>query len=124
MVAPVGLDWPALVSQQIQSAGLSDIGLPLRNLPSLHNRVVYEDDGSRNWTLFNGEEAFDTLSPTPADIPAAYRRADAYLILAMTLPAQANLVTHIRQTTDAVVALDPQEDYIDGNEEALQRLIS
>lgn len=124
MVAPVGADWPQKIANQIRKAGLSDLGLPPRDLPSLHNRVAYDADGGRVWTLFNGEEAFHILSPMPADIPQLYRSAEAFLILAMTLEAQVDLVAALKRDSTALVALDPQEDYIAGNTEVLKTLIS
>ena len=92
--------------------------------PTLHNRVEYFADGDREWTLFATEEEFDILSPLPSDIPASYRDAKAFMVLAMTLTAQQRLVADLKANTKAVVALDPQEDYIKGNEAALRDLIS
>lgn len=124
MVAPVGSDWPKTIEDQIRKAGLSDLGLPPRDLASLHNRIDYDAHGGRVWTLFNGEEAFQILSPTPDDIPQLYRSAEAFLVLAMTLEAQIDLVAALKYDSRALVALDPQEDYIAGNEERLKALIS
>jgi ribokinase len=124
MVAPIGSDWPSAISRHILKAGLSDLGLPPRDLASLHNRIVYELNGDRTWTLFNGEDAFHELSPRPDDIPAAYRSAEAFLVLAMTLQAQVDLVANLKSDTRAIIALDPQEDYIAGNEESLHSLIA
>ncbi len=123
MVAPVGCDFPAAVLDRVARAGLSDAGLPARPLPTLRNRIAYRGDGGRTWTPFFSDDAFHALSPTPADVPAAYRDADAVLVLAMTLGAQEALVADLRRTTTALVGLDPQEDYIAGNEDALRRLI-
>lgn len=124
MVAPVGSDWPDPVRRKIRDAGLAEIGLTPRNIPSLHNRVVYETNGDRAWTLFNSEEAFHELSPTPDDIHVTYRDAEAFLVLAMTLQAQQDLVADLKRNTEGLIALDPQEDYIAGNEEALRNLIA
>jgi sugar/nucleoside kinase (ribokinase family) len=124
MVAPVGNDWPDNVKDQIREAGLSDLGLPPRDLPSLHNRVDYDHNGGRAWTLYNGEQAFDILSPAPEDIPELYSGTEAFLVLAMTLTAQIGLVTALRRDRKAIIALDPQEDYIAGNEDALKALIA
>lgn len=124
MVAPVGRDFPSAILHEISVAGLSDLGLPRRDIPTLHNRVAYSHTGDRTWTLFSSDANFDALSPTPEDIPEAYRAAEAFLVLAMTLPAQERLVAHLKATTSALVALDPQEDYIAGNEAALRRLIA
>jgi sugar/nucleoside kinase (ribokinase family) len=124
MVAPVGRDFPPAVLGRIAAAGLKPDGLPPRDLPTLHNRITYRANGDRTWTQFFSDDDFDALSPRPADIPPAYMAADGFLILAMTLPAQERLVTHLKATTRALVALDPQEDYIAGNEGALRRLIA
>jgi sugar/nucleoside kinase (ribokinase family) len=124
MVAPVGLDLPTGIWASITNAGLSTIGLPRRSLPTLRNRVVYAMNGDRTWTLYATEEEFDILSPWPEDIPPSYRSAEAYLILAMTLSAQTALALHLRATSPGLIVLDPQEDYIRGNEEAMRRLIA
>ncbi len=122
--APVGNDFPAEISKRMAEAGIADAGLPRHSLPTLHNRVEYFSDGTRRWTLFATEEEFDQLSPRPQDIPVSYRDAGAFLILAMTLSAQQDLVAGLRNDTQAIIALDPQEDYIKGNEEAIRALVS
>ena len=124
LVAPVGSDFPATIAAEISRAGLDNAGFARRNSPTLHNRVEYFADGRRRWTLFATEEEFDILSPLPSDIPASYRGAKAYLVLAMTLSAQQKLVADLKARSEAIVALDPQEDYIKGNEIALRALIS
>ncbi|MCV3768880.1 carbohydrate kinase family protein [Rhizobium sp. TRM95796] len=123
MVAPVGCDWPASISDQIRAACLSETGLSSRNILSLHNRVAYDADGGRVWTLYNGDDAFHTLSPTISDIPASYLDAEIVLILAMTLDAQIDLVAGLKDRPNRLIALDMQEDYICGNEERLRRMI-
>lgn len=124
LVAPIGTDFPPEIAAEMARHGIDDAGMGRRRLPTLHNRVAYFADGSRKWTLFAEESAFDALSPLPADIPLAYRGADAFLVLAMTLAAQQRLVADLRATTRALIALDPQEDYILGNEAALMALIA
>ncbi len=123
MVAPVGSDFPDAILERINQAGLSAAGLAPRPLPTLRNRVAYEADGDRTWTLFSTEDDFHALSPRPDDIPTAFRGAEAFLVLAMTLEAQEALVDDLKRRTGALVALDPQEDYILGNEARLRRLI-
>lgn len=123
MVAPVGSDWPASTSEQIRAAGLSEAGLSSRTIPSLHNRVAYDADGGRIWTLYNGDDAFHALSPTFADIPPSYLEAEIFLILAMTLEAQIDLVAGLKGRPDRLIALDMQEDYILGNEARLNEMI-
>lgn len=124
LVAPVGSDFPPGISGRIAAAGLSIEGMPARGRPTLHNRVEYHADGGRRWTIYDDEEAFDDLSPTFADIPAAFRGAEAFLILAMTLTAQIDLVETLRGNTRAIIALDTQEDYIAGNLTELKALIA
>lgn len=123
MVAPMGRDFPPAILDQIGAAGLAADGLVPRDRPTLHNRVAYRQNGDRTWTLFSSDADFDTLSPMPADIPATYTGAQAFLVLAMTLPAQERLVAYLKSNTRTLIALDPQEDYIAGNEDALRRLI-
>jgi ribokinase len=124
MVAPQGHDLPAAIRDAIEAAGLSTEGLPEKPRPTLHNRVVYDAAGGRVWTLYASGDDFEVLSPRWPDVPPAWRAAPAFLILAMTLAAQEDLVAAIRRETGAFVALDPQEDYIRGNEERLTALIA
>ena len=124
LVAPIGGDFPNSIAAKMSRAGLSDAGLARRDSPTLRNRVEYFADGRRVWTLFATEEEFDLLSPLPADIPVSYRQAKGFMILAMTLAAQQRLVAHLKASRKVVVALDPQEDYIKGNETALRKLIA
>src|SRR5438105_4218391 len=77
MVAPVGVDLPAVVMDRIVATGLSVDGLALRDLPTLRNRVVYDGKGDRTWTLAATETEFHTLSPRPDDIPDSFAEAEA-----------------------------------------------
>jgi pfkB family carbohydrate kinase len=86
-------------------------------------RVDYCADGERTWTPHFTETDFDVLSPDVTDIPARYRDAAGFLVLAMTLTGQERLVAWARRETRALIALDPREDYIFGNEERLMALI-
>ena len=124
MVAPVGQDFPETARSRIRAAGFSFAGLPERALPALCCRVAYDAAGGREWTLHASEDAFDALSPAPEDIPAAYGQAEAHLVLAMTLAAQERLVAWLRANARGTIALDPQEDYIAGNEARLLALVA
>jgi ribokinase len=124
MVAPVGTDLPEEVRTRIVRAGLSLDGLPARNALTIRNRVTYDENGGRQWTLLTSESDFHLLSPTPEDVPEAWRTAPSMLVLAMTLEAQEALVAALAATENTLVALDPQEDYIFGNEQRLLSMIA
>lgn len=124
LLAPIGNDMPAPVMDRLEALGVSRLGMPQRDVPNLHNRVEYKADGSREWTLYSAPEHFDVLSPFAADIPLAFQGAERFLVLAMALPAQESLIEHLHGRDDTLVALDPQEDYIAGNEERLTDLIA
>ena len=74
--------------------------------------------------MFASEEVFHELSPKPADIPEQFLAADSFLVLAMTLAAQEELLAFLRERTSAVLILDLQEDYISGNEDRILALLS
>ena len=124
MVAPIGHDLPARIRTVIGAARLSQDGLPRRECPTLHSRIVYETQDRRIVTLLSDEADFETLSPRAADVPERFWSARAFMILAMTLSAQQDLVTACRARGNGVVALDPQEEYITGNEEAIRDLVA
>jgi sugar/nucleoside kinase (ribokinase family) len=124
MVAPVGHDLPAALLTHMQALGLDAAGLPRRDLPTLRNRVVYRAGGERDWTLYADDDTFHALSPRPDDIPPPWRAAPAFLILAMTLAAQQSLVSALAEHPNALIALDPQEDYILGNEAAIRTMLA
>jgi ribokinase len=124
MLAPVGCDLPQHVWDMIDAAGLSRHGLPARGWPTIRTRFVYQTADRRIVTLQSSEADFDRLSPRGNDIPARFWGADAFMVLAMTLAAQRDLVRDIRAKTRALIALDTQEEYCDGNEAAILDLAS
>ncbi|MBO6674143.1 MAG: carbohydrate kinase family protein [Rhizobiales bacterium] len=124
LVAPIGNDMPPDILARLEELGLSLVGMPKRDVPNLHNRVDYKADGSREWTLYSDPDHFDVLSPFARDIPPSFLGADRFLVLAMALPAQESLIEDLSGRTDALVALDPQEDYIFGNENRLEAIVA
>lgn len=120
MLAPVGTGLPDAAWDRINRLGLAE-ELPRRSVPTLHNTVRYHANGSRTWTLHNDPADFDELSVWPADIPAAWSSAEAFLITAMSLNAQSALTRWLRRRTGAQVYLDLQEDYL---ETGLARVIT
>jgi len=123
MVAPIGNNLPQRTEQAIAAAGFRFDGMPIRDLPTLHNQVHYHKDGTRRWKFLFPEENFYKLSPTPEDIPAEYLNAKAFLLLAMALEAQEALIPFLRRKTNAIIALDTQEDYVAGNEARVLALL-
>jgi ribokinase len=123
MVAPVGHDLPAHVWAMIDGAGLSRAGLPARNRPTIRTRFVYHSADSRTGTLLSDEADFDILSPRMPDIPPSFLGAPAWLVLAMTLAAQRDLVAALRASGAPLIGLDLQDEYIAGNEGAILDLV-
>jgi len=124
IIAPIGSDIPKDTLETMRTTGF-DLGvLPERNLPTIHNRVYYDKEGGRHWEILSTPEQFDLLSPRPKDIPENYLHAKAFLISAMSLEAQEELVLWLNKHTKSVIALDTQEDYVVGNERRLKSMIS
>lgn len=124
LLAPVGDDLPTIVLDDLRAAGVGVDELPRRDLPTVRNTVAYEPDGSRAWTMHSTEAEFDTLSVHPADVPASALVASAILVSAMSLESQLVLTPWLRVNTDAALYLDLQEDYLDGNRDALLGIIA
>ncbi len=120
-VAPAGSDFPQEKLDTLRRQQLETDGVSRRGIPGIHNRVIYVDGDNRSWFLESNPDDFFALSPTMKDIPPAYLDAGGFLILAMDLAAQEKLVTGLK--SHGLVALDPQEDYIAGNERRLLLLI-
>jgi ribokinase len=123
LIAPLSPDFPESTFEAIQATGFDTQYWPKRDSPTIRNRIFYDTEGGRRWELLSSYDAFHILSPTPEDIPSHYLHAQAFLILAMTLPAQETLIPWLREQSKAVLALDTQEDYIPGNQARLRRLI-
>lgn len=122
MIAPIGFDYPKENLALLSELGMNISGLTVRDVPTHRNWVIYENDGRRFWVNRTDENNFYKLSPVYEDIPQNMLNADGYLILAMDLLAQENLVNGLRKSNSFIV-LDPQEDYILGNEERLMKMI-
>ncbi len=123
MLAPVGNDLPAHVWALIDEAGLSRAGLPPRDCPTIHTRFAYQSADHRVVTLLSDEADFEVLSPRGPDIPPSFLAAPAWLVLAMTLSAQCDLVAALRAAGAPLIGLDLQEEYIAGNERAILDLV-
>lgn len=123
ILAPIGLDLPESVALTIESTGFDLAAMPRRAAPSIRNQIHYQTDGSRRWVLETTAEQFHELSVVPADLPDWALQSKVVLISAMSLDAQEACVRFLRGNTDAVIALDLQEDYIRGNEDRILELV-
>ena len=124
MVVSVGNDLPEETWQQIAQSGYRMDGFRNQPVPTMHNRIAYDQQGGRQWTHFFSDQVSNILSPVPEAIPAHYLQAQIFLVQAMTVEAQERLIPWLRQNTRGLIALDLKETMITGNEERLARLIS
>jgi ribokinase len=123
MFAPVGNDLPDGVLEAIEKAGIRANALPTRDLPTVRNIIDYHPDGSRVWNMLSTEAEFDILSVYPGDVPDWVLSADGLMLSAMSLESQLALTPWVRANSDARIYLDLQEDYLEGNREALFGII-
>jgi sugar/nucleoside kinase (ribokinase family) len=120
-VSPVGNDFPEEHLAALRASGWDTKGLPKRSIPSIRNWVIYQDNNHRKWVLESNPDDFFELSPTFADIPVDYLQSRAFMLLAMDLAAQEILASSLRKY--GLVAVDPQEDYIEGNIERILAML-
>jgi ribokinase len=121
-VAPIGNDYPPENIQALKERGWGAECMPVRAVPTHRSWVIYENDGRRTWVLRSNPDDFFILSPLVDDIPPALRETRAFLVLAMDLAAQENLVYGLHGGP-ALIALDPQEDNIVGNEKRFLEML-
>jgi ribokinase len=124
MLAPVGNDFPAWILDSLRARGVRADDLPMRDVPTVRNIVTYHADGSRTWDMLSSEADFDALSVYPDDVTAAVLSADGMMLSAMSLESQLVLTPWLRERTGAALYLDLQEDYLEGNLEALFGIIA
>lgn len=124
MLAPIGNDLPEWVLESLRAAGVRADELPSRDLETVRNIVDYHDDGTRTWTMLCTKEHFDMLSVYPDDVPASALEADGLMLAAMSFESQVALTPWLRENTSAKLYLDIQEDYLEGNRDALFGIIA
>lgn len=123
MLAPVGHDVPSALLAKLREAGVGADDLPERDRATVRNVITYHDDGSRTWDMLSTEEDFDVLSVYPRDVPDSVLKADGLVLSAMSLNSQLTLTPWLREHSAATLYLDLQEDYLEGNREALKDMI-
>ena len=124
IVAPIGKDLPTATQEAIQNTNFRTDGLAPRDSHTLKNHVYYDSSGGRRWEFLYTPEDFIDLSPRSKDIPNSYINAEAFLLLAMALESQEEIAAWLRKHTNALIALDTQEDYTAGNENRILQLAS
>lgn len=122
LVAPVGDNYPAPKLQELRDAGASLDGVVNRRVPTIRNWVLHEQDGRRTWVVRSDPAHNYDLSPRFNDIPESYLGALGFHIAAMDMRAQLELAVALRRD-GILIALDPEEDYIKGNEEQFAQLL-
>lgn len=124
VLCPVGYDAPPELLTALREAGVRADDLPRRDRATIRNVITYHPDGSRTWEMKSTEEDFDVMSVHPADVPPADLTADGFVLLAMSLDSQLTLTPWLREHSTAALYLDLQEDYLEGNRDALNSMIS
>jgi ribokinase len=123
MIAPVGTDVDQELLSSLRQLGLIPEPLLQRAAPTVRNQVEYHPDGSRTWSMLSDPSDFDLMSVRPQDLPASSLDADGILVCGMSLDSQVELMPWLRCNSQATIYLDLQEDYLDGNIEALLGLV-
>lgn len=124
MLTAIGAGLPPAAATAMARAGFPPDAQPQRNAPTIRNMVAYDDSGGRDWTLLTDPRDFDALSIYPDDVLEEHAAAAAFMVAAMSLESQARLTPWLRESTEATIYLDVQEDYIPGNEERVLRFVS
>jgi len=96
--------------------------MPERDVPTTWQWIIYEYDMTRTWIPRSDPSNFFELSPKPEDIPVDYLKSKAFLVLAMDLKSQEILAPFL-QAQGGIVALDPQEDNVVGNQERVYKIL-
>ncbi|KQU68916.1 carbohydrate kinase family protein [Phycicoccus sp. Root101] len=124
MLAPVGHDVPQELLSALATAGVGADHLPERDSATIRNIITYHADGTRTWDMLSTEEDFDLMSVYPVDVPRAALGADGIVLLAMSLASQLALTPWLKKNSGARLYLDLQEDYLEGNRESINAMIS
>lgn len=120
VAARIGPDFPPQQRRDLHSLGLE---LALVEVPTrtIHNWALYESNDIRKYVLWNGSGTHLDQSLRDDELPSL-AGAEACHIAPMPLSIQVQLVEAVRSEV-RIVALDPHDDHIAGNEDALLNLL-
>lgn len=120
LAARIGPDFPPQHRGDLHSLGLE---LALAEVPArtIHNWALYESSDIRKFVLWNGSGTHVEQSLRVDELPSL-TGAEACHIAPMPLSIQVELVQAVRPLV-RVVALDPHEEHIAGNEDVLLDLL-
>jgi sugar/nucleoside kinase (ribokinase family) len=120
VAARIGPDFPAHYASELRGLGL-ELELVEVPHPTMHNWALYESNDIRQFLMWRGSGTHMEQSLRPSELPGL-EGADACHIASMPVPVQAELVASIRDRV-RVIALDPHDDHIGGNERAILDLL-
>jgi ribokinase len=125
LLSRVGEDFPKNHLERLRAAGLDTTGLIVYPVSSIHYWVLYEWDGRRHFIVRNPSDPTPTLSPEPDDIPPAYATTTrAFHAAAMPLGNVERLLHAAAALPGApLLTLDTHEDFVDGYQARLSRLL-
>lgn len=122
LASRIGPDFPLHHLGVLRQAGV-ELALTQVPEPSIHDWALYESDGVRRFINWVASGSHLEQSIRPDELPAAIGGARAIHVAPMPLKVQAELVRHLTASGKAIIALDPHEDYIAGNESELLALL-
>lgn len=120
VAARIGPDFPSQHRTDLRGLGL-ELALVEVPVPTIHNWALYESNDVRKFILWHGSGTHLEQSLRAGELPSL-AGAEACHIAPMPLSIQAELVGAIRDRV-RVLALDPHEEHIAGNERALLDLL-
>ena len=114
IVSVRGDDYPEAALTALAARGVDLEGIRPLGRPGVRTWLLYEPNGRRVVHRL-GCPTHAEVSPTPADIPAAYLGARAFHVSPMPLDVQTKLVTALAPKREAAISLDPHESVREDN---------
>lgn len=101
-----GSDYPAHALDALRTREVDLAGVRACERPGLRTWLLYEGRVRRVVHWLTGP-SHDEVSPTPADLPAAWQAARAFHLAPMPMAAQRALLMHLAPQPTAFVSVDP-----------------